>query len=61
MDSCAEEHRMIRDLARDFARNEVAPNAARWEKDGWIADDAVVKMGGLGLLGMIVPEEWGGS
>ena len=61
MDSCTEEQGMIRDMARDFSRNELAPNAAKWEKDGWIGDEAVAKMGELGLLGMIVPEQWGGS
>ena len=61
MDSYTDEQCMIRDMARDFARSELAPNAGQWEKDGWIADHAVSKMGELGLLGMIVPEEWGGS
>jgi hypothetical protein len=46
---------------RETSRETSLPNAAKWEKDGWIADDAVVRMGKLGLLGMIVPEEWGGS
>ncbi|AJE22560.1 acyl-CoA dehydrogenase family protein [Azotobacter chroococcum] len=57
----SEEQRMIRDLARDFARREVAPRAQAWEKAGWIDDDLVAQMGELGLLGMVVPEEWGGS
>jgi alkylation response protein AidB-like acyl-CoA dehydrogenase len=61
MDLYTEEQRMIRDMAHDFARNELAPNAAKWEKDGWIADEAVAAMGGLGLLGMAVPKQWGGS
>ena len=52
---------MIRDAAREFAREQLAPNAAQWEKDHWIADAAVAQMGELGLLGMVVPEEWGGS
>jgi alkylation response protein AidB-like acyl-CoA dehydrogenase len=56
-----EEQRMIRDAAREFAREQLAPNAAQWEKDHWIADAAVAQMGELGLLGMVVPEEWGGS
>ncbi|MCQ4241866.1 acyl-CoA dehydrogenase family protein [Stutzerimonas stutzeri] len=56
-----EEQRMIRDLARDFARAEVAPNAQAWAKAGWIDDQSVAQMGELGLLGMIVPERWGGS
>jgi alkylation response protein AidB-like acyl-CoA dehydrogenase len=61
MDFYTEEQRMIRDMAREFSQNELAPNAAKWEKEGWIADEAVAKMGELGLLGMVVPEEWGGS
>ena len=61
MDFYTEEQRMIRDMARDFAREQLAPNAAQWEKEHWIADAAVSQMGELGLLGMVVPEEWGGS
>jgi alkylation response protein AidB-like acyl-CoA dehydrogenase len=57
----SEEQRMIRDMARNFARNEIAPNSQAWEKAGWIDDALVRKMGELGLLGMIVPEEWGGT
>jgi len=56
-----EEQVMIRDMARDFARNEIAPHAQAWEKAGWIDDNTVNKMGELGLLGMIVPEQWGGT
>ena len=61
MDFYSEEQRMIRDSAREFAREELKPHAAQWEKDGWIGDSAVEKLGELGLLGMVVPEEWGGS
>jgi len=57
----SEDQRMIRDMARDFARNEVAPRAEAWERDCWIGDDTVAQMGALGLLGMVVPEEWGGA
>jgi alkylation response protein AidB-like acyl-CoA dehydrogenase len=57
----SEEQRMIRDMARDFARAEVAPRAQAWEKAGWIDDDLVRQMGELGLLGMVVPEQWGGT
>jgi alkylation response protein AidB-like acyl-CoA dehydrogenase len=56
-----EEQIMIRDMARDFAKNEIAPFAQSWEKAGWIDDAVVAKLGELGLLGMIVPEEWGGT
>ncbi len=57
----SEEQVMIRDMARDFARGEIAPHAQAWEKAGWIDDGLVRKMGELGLLGMVVPEEWGGT
>jgi alkylation response protein AidB-like acyl-CoA dehydrogenase len=60
-DFLTDEQRMIRDMARDFARAELAPHAAQWEADGWIPDAVVAKLGELGLLGMIVPEEWGGT
>jgi alkylation response protein AidB-like acyl-CoA dehydrogenase len=60
-DFLTEDQRMIRDMAREFAKNELAPHAAQWEKDKWIPDAVVTQMGELGLLGMTVPEEWGGS
>jgi alkylation response protein AidB-like acyl-CoA dehydrogenase len=60
-DFYSDEQRMIRDSARDFARQELAPRAAQFDKDGWIADAVVAQLGELGLLGMIVPDEWGGS
>ena len=60
-DFLTDEQRMIRDMARDFAQEQLAPNAAQWEKDKWIPDEVVAHMGDLGLLGMVVPEEWGGS
>jgi alkylation response protein AidB-like acyl-CoA dehydrogenase len=60
-DFYTDEQRMIRDSAREFSRQELKPHAAQWEKDGWIADSAVAKLGELGLLGMMVPDEWGGS
>jgi hypothetical protein len=60
-DFLTDEQRMIRDTARDFAAAELAPNAAKWEEAGWIPDEVVAKLGELGFLGMVVPEEWGGS
>ncbi|MGC1387389.1 MAG: acyl-CoA dehydrogenase family protein [Steroidobacteraceae bacterium] len=61
MEPYSEEQRMIRDSAREFARQELKPHAAQWDRDGWIADAAVARLGELGLLGMMVPDEWGGS
>ncbi len=60
-DFLTDEQRMIRDLAREFAQGELAPHAGRWEDEGWIPDATVAKLGELGLLGMVVPEEWGGT
>ncbi len=55
-----DEQRMIRDTARDFARAELAPYAARWDDEGYVPDATLARMGELGLMGMLVPEEWGG-
>ena len=60
-DFLTSEQRMIRDTARDFAQAELAPHAGAWEDEGWIPDAVVAKMGELGLLGMTVPPEWGGT
>ncbi len=60
-DFLSEEQRMIRDMAREFAQAELAPHAGQWDQDGWIPDEVVAKLGELGLLGMVVPEEWGGT
>jgi len=56
-----EEQRMVRDMAREFSRQELAPHAARWEAAGWLDEAVTQQMGELGFLGMVVPEEWGGS
>jgi len=56
-----EEQRMVRDMAREFSRQELAPNATRWEEAGWLDEAVTQQMGELGFLGMVVPEEWGGS
>jgi alkylation response protein AidB-like acyl-CoA dehydrogenase len=61
VDFYTDDQRMIRDSAREFASAELAPHAAGWDKAGWIADAAVAKLGDVGLLGMMVPDEWGGS
>jgi alkylation response protein AidB-like acyl-CoA dehydrogenase len=60
-DFYTDEQRMIRDAARDFAVECLAPNAAQWDREGRLPDEVVRQMGDLGFLGMIVPPEWGGS
>lgn len=56
-----EEQQAIVDMARSFADSELKPNATAWEEAGYLPDDLVKKMGELGLMGMLVPEEWGGA
>ncbi len=56
-----EDQRMIRDAARAFATEMLAPYAAQWDHDAHLPDAIVAQLGELGLLGMIVPQELGGS
>ena len=56
-----EEQRMIRDMAREFARERLLPNAARWDRESHFPAQELAEMGELGLYGMTVPEAWGGS
>jgi alkylation response protein AidB-like acyl-CoA dehydrogenase len=56
-----EEQTMIRDMARDFAQNRLAPNSVEWEEQAAIPRSVLTEMGALGLMGMTVPEEYGGA
>ncbi len=56
-----EEQRMIRDMARDFAQERLAPNAAEWDRESIFPADELKELGALGLFGMTIPEEWGGA
>jgi alkylation response protein AidB-like acyl-CoA dehydrogenase len=55
-----EEQREIQSLARDFAERENAPHAARWDEEAYFEPALVGKLGELGFLGMLVPEEYDG-
>lgn len=57
----SEEHKMIRDAARDFAQKEIVPVAAEFDESGEFPSETVGKMGGLGFMGIEVPEEYGGA
>jgi len=57
----SEEQAMIRDMARDFAEGRLAPNSAAWEEVEAIPADVFAEMGSLGLMGMTVPENYGGA
>ena len=56
-----EEQRLIRDTARQFAREQLAPHAAAWDRESRFPREAVAAMGELGFLGMLVPPEWDGA
>ncbi len=56
-----EEQRLIRDTARDFAREQLAPKAAEWDREARFPKEALEAMGRLGFLGMLVPGEWDGA
>jgi len=56
-----EEQVAIVELARDFADNEIAPHAARWEHEGSIPKSLLRQAGELGFAGIYVAEEHGGS
>jgi alkylation response protein AidB-like acyl-CoA dehydrogenase len=57
----SQEHEDFRKVVRDFAEKEVAPHIAQWDREAHFPTDLVPKMGELGLFGLVVPEEYGGS
>jgi alkylation response protein AidB-like acyl-CoA dehydrogenase len=56
-----QEHEMIRQAARDFAQNEIAPIAAEFDESGEFPSATIKKMGEMGFMGIEVPEEYGGA
>jgi len=56
-----EEHKMLRDMVRDFARNEVKPLAQELDEKGGFPHESVKKMAELGLMGIPWDEKYGGT
>src|SRR5215208_1282770 len=56
----SEEQREIQRVARAFALNEIAPHSAQWDRTQHFEPSLVSKLGELGFLGMLVPEEYDG-
>lgn len=57
----SEHHEMLRKTVRDFARTEVLPHARKWDEEERFPKEIVPKLAALGLLGIRIPEEYGGS
>lgn len=56
-----EEQELIRETARQFAAERLAPFAAEWDRGAIYPREALKEMAALGFLGMVVPEEWDGA
>ncbi|HEY6114375.1 MAG TPA: acyl-CoA dehydrogenase family protein, partial [Candidatus Dormibacteraeota bacterium] len=55
------EQSQFRDLIREFARRSIAPVAREWELSDRYPAEIVEEMKAMGLFGMLVPEEYGGT
>jgi alkylation response protein AidB-like acyl-CoA dehydrogenase len=55
------DHDLFRETARRFVETEITPNVAKWEAAGKVDKEMFRKAGQTGLLGMAVPEEYGGG
>ena len=56
-----EEQMMIREMARDFATEQLAPNSEEWDRECRFPKEAIDAMAQLGMMGMMVPPEWDGA
>ena len=59
--SLTPEQREIQALAREVAEAEIAPNAAAWDREHRFPEELFAKLGALGLMGVCVPERYGGA
>lgn len=56
-----ESQNMVRDMAKDFATRYILPHVMKWDEEQYFPKEVFHEMGKLGLLGVLVPEEYGGS
>lgn len=56
-----ETQQMLRETCRDFAAREILPHARKWDEEHHFPVEAVKQLGEMGLMGIAVPEEWGGA
>lgn len=57
----SDEQLLIQKSAREFAQKKLAPYSAQWAQNAHYPIDALRELGALGFLGMLVPEQWGGT
>jgi alkylation response protein AidB-like acyl-CoA dehydrogenase len=55
------DQREIQALARDFAKEQIEPNASAWDRAHAFPRELLTQLGQLGLLGVCIPEEYGGA
>ena len=56
-----EEQEMLRKAVREFVESEIAPKAAEWDEKDYCPVELWPVMGELGILGIFIPEEYGGT
>lgn len=56
-----ENQQMVKEMARDFAEREILPNVMKWDESQEFPVPLFKKLGELGLMGIFIPEEYGGS
>ena len=59
--SFTEDHKMITQMVKDFTEKEIRPNVGKWDEEQHFPKDLFKKAGELGLMGVLVPEEFGGA
>ncbi|MDH4324734.1 MAG: acyl-CoA dehydrogenase family protein [Betaproteobacteria bacterium] len=59
--SLAEHHEQLRDAVRRYARERLAPNAPAWDREGHFPRAEVRGLADMGLMGVAIPEQWGGA
>ena len=57
----SQEHQMLRDAVRQYAREQLAPHAAAWDRDHAFPQQALKGLAAMGLYGIAIPEEWDGA
>lgn len=61
MEDLTENQKMIAQMVRDFGEREIRPDMMKWDEEQHFPVEVMKKMGELGLLGVLVPEEYGGA